>query len=107
MPPAPGGGAGGARRGLESAAVEEGPAESRPGGRRQRPSRRERRPARRRLLVLLGWLLVVAVAFVVGLVVGRAIEDAPVPGGEQTIVRTLVPRTIGPADTVTVTVSGP
>jgi hypothetical protein len=47
---------------------------------------------------------VVAVVFAVGLVAGMAIRDAPRPGGEQTIVRTLVPATVGPASTVTVTV---
>jgi len=40
----------------------------------------------------------IAVAFLVGLVVGRAVEDAPRPGGEQTIVRTLVPATVGPVE---------
>lgn len=48
-------------------------------------------------------LIVAAIVFFAGLVIGRALEDAPKPGGEQTIVRTLVPTTIGPAVTVTVT----
>jgi hypothetical protein len=73
----------------------------------QRPPRRERKRRRRRRLGLLAavWVVVIAVVFFVGLVVGRALEDAPKPGGEQTIVQTLVPDTIGPAQTVTVTVT--
>jgi hypothetical protein len=55
------------------------------------------------VLVVVG----VAVVFVVGLVLGMAIEDAPAPGGEQTIVRTLVPATVGPPSTVTETVTAP
>jgi hypothetical protein len=50
-------------------------------------------------------VLVVAV-FLAGLVIGRAIEDAPRPGGEQTGVRTLEPSTLAPVETVTITVSG-
>ena len=42
--------------------------------------------------------------FVIGLSIGRAVEDAPKPGGEQTIVRTLTPGTLPPVTrTVTVT----
>lgn len=66
------------------------------------------RPSRRRpWAVLLVWVVAVAVVFIVGLAVGMAIEDAPAPGGEQTIVRTLVPATVGPPSTVTETVAGP
>ena len=36
------------------------------------------------------------VVFFVGLVVGRALESAPQPGGTQTIVRTLEPLTLAP-----------
>jgi hypothetical protein len=47
------------------------------------------------------------VVFVAGLAVGRALEDAPEPGGTQTIVRTLEPLTLEPSErTVTVTTSG-
>jgi hypothetical protein len=69
----------------------------------------ERRPrtARRRLVPLAAGLLLLLVAFIVGLVVGRALEDAPRPGGEQTLVRTLVPSTLRPAEVVTVTVTEP
>jgi hypothetical protein len=56
------------------------------------------------VLLPVGVVLLVAV-FLIGLAVGRALEDAPRPGGEQTIVRTLVPSTLGPADVVTVTVT--
>ena len=49
----------------------------------------------------------IVVVFLIGLVVGRAIEDAPRPGGEQTVVRTLKPSTLAPVETVTVTVEGP
>jgi hypothetical protein len=50
---------------------------------------------------------VIAVVFVAGLAVGRALESAPSPGGSQTIVRTLDPLTIEPRErTVTVTTSG-
>ena len=74
----------------------------------QRPQRRPvRRNWRRPVLLVVAWAVIVAAAFSVGLVVGRALEEAPKPGGEQTIVRTLVPGRVGPADTVTVTVTGP
>jgi hypothetical protein len=44
------------------------------------------------------------IAFGVGVAVGSALEEAPRPGGTQTLVRTLVPTTVGPAErTVTVT----
>ncbi|MCL4290446.1 MAG: hypothetical protein KJ051_09255 [Thermoleophilia bacterium] len=75
----------------------------------QPPPRRERRPpprrrrGRRATIAAAAGLIVAAIVFFAGLVVGRALEDAPKPGGEQTIVRTLVPATIGPAVTVTVT----
>jgi hypothetical protein len=49
---------------------------------------------------------VVGVVFLTGLVIGRAIEDAPQPGGQQTGVRTLEPSTLAPVETVTVTVDG-
>jgi hypothetical protein len=52
-------------------------------------------------------IVVVAAVFFVGLVVGKALEDAPSPGGTQTIVRTLEPLTVEPRErTVTVTTSG-
>lgn len=50
-------------------------------------------------------LLLVVVVFLAGLVLGRAIEDAPRPGGAQTGVRTLEPSTLAPVETLTVTVT--
>jgi hypothetical protein len=44
--------------------------------------------------------------FFAGLAVGRALEGTPAEGG-QTLVRTLVPTTLTPPETVTVTVSKP
>ena len=73
-----------------------------PPGRRPRPAPPARR-RRRAIGLLVVWTLVIAGAFFVGLVVGRAIEEAPRPGGSQTLVRTLEPSTVGPAVTVTVT----
>jgi hypothetical protein len=73
---------------------------------RERERRRRASPGRR----IAAWifrLLVIAVVFVAGLVVGRALESAPEPGGQQTVVRTLEPLTVEPAErTVTVTTSG-
>ena len=72
---------------------------------RDRERRRRPSPVRR----IAGWILrlvVVAAVFVAGLAIGRALEDAPEPGGTQTIVRTLEPLTVEPAErTVTVTTS--
>jgi len=75
---------------------------------RTRDRERRRRPSRgRRILKWIVRLLAVAVVFVAGLAVGRALEDAPEPGGNQTIVRTLEPLTVEPSErTVTVTTSG-
>jgi hypothetical protein len=80
-------------------------------GRERRP-RASRRPERRRdhsrQIVWAARLLVLAVVFGIGVAVGRAVESAPRPGGTQTLVRTLVPTTVGPAEqTVTVTVATP
>jgi hypothetical protein len=69
--------------------------------RRREAERRRRRRAAVRLGVAAGLLLV---AFLAGLAVGKAVEDAPQPGGTQTLVRTLTPVTVGPkVRTVTVT----
>jgi hypothetical protein len=65
---------------------------------RSRPRNRLLGPA----LTLLG----VLVAFVVGLALGRALEEGPAPGGTRTSVRTLEPQPLPPAaKTVTVTVT--
>jgi hypothetical protein len=48
------------------------------------------------------------VVFVVGIAVGKALNDNSTPGGTQTIVRTLDPLPLAPARvTVTVTTTGP
>jgi len=50
-------------------------------------------------------LVLLAAVFLAGLVIGRAIEEAPRPGGAQTGVRTLEPSTLAPVETLTVTVT--
>jgi hypothetical protein len=60
----------------------------------------------RRVLAWIVRLAVVVAVFVAGLAIGRALEDAPEPGGTQTVVRTLEPLTVEPRErTVTVTTS--
>jgi hypothetical protein len=77
-------------------------------GARSRERGRKRAPSTGRRIA--GWILrlaVVGAVFFAGLAVGRALEDAPSPGGTQTIVRTLEPLTVEPRErTVTVTTSG-
>jgi hypothetical protein len=75
-----------------------------------RPRRERRRGrGRRRSLRAAGWILrlvVLAAVFLAGLSIGRAVEDAPRPGGTQTVIRTLEPLTVQPDErTVTVTTS--
>jgi hypothetical protein len=54
------------------------------------------------LLALLGLLAIL----VLGISIGRALEDGPAPGGTETRVRTLEPLPVAPAArTVTVTVT--
>ena len=61
----------------------------------------------RRALVWALGVLVLAGVFFAGIAIGKALEDAPQPGGTQTRVRTLAPLTIAPRErTVTVTTSG-
>jgi hypothetical protein len=51
-------------------------------------------------------LLGVVAGLLVGISLGRALEDGPAPGGTQTSVRTLQPQPLPPAPrTVTVTVT--
>jgi len=72
-------------------------------------SERAERRRRTRRRVAARWALrviVVVAVFFAGLVIGRALEDAPRPGGQQTGVRTLQPSTLPPVETVTVTVAG-
>lgn len=72
---------------------------SRAGRRRPR-----HRPLWRRPLVRLALAVVVAALFLlVGLSLGRALDEGPSPGGTRTSVRTLDPRPLPP---VTVTVTG-
>jgi hypothetical protein len=60
----------------------------------------------RRVLAWIVRLAIVVAVFVAGLAIGRALEDAPEPGGTQTVVRTLEPLTAEPRErTVTVTTS--
>lgn len=74
---------------------------------RSRERARERRERTRgRVLKWAGAFLLLAVVFFAGLAVGRAIESNE--GTEtQTSVRTLLPTTLTPLQTVTVTVSKP
>ena len=69
---------------------------------------REHRARPRRRTPLLPLLLVGALALtlLVGISLGRALEDGPDPGGVETRVRTLEPQPLPPATrTVTVTVT--
>jgi hypothetical protein len=68
---------------------------------------RERRARRRRrILRWAGTILLLGVVFFAGLALGKAVEDEPA-AGDQTLVRTLIPTTLTPRETVTVTVSNP
>lgn len=70
---------------------------------RERGRARQRRRSRRVVGTILT-LVLLGVVFVAGLAIGRAVEDAPRPGGTQTVVRTLDPLTVEPEErTVTVT----
>jgi hypothetical protein len=69
---------------------------------------RERRPAPPRSPLLRAALAFAGVLLVllVGISLGRALEEGPDPGGTQTSVRTLEPQPLPPAArTVTVTVT--
>jgi hypothetical protein len=78
------------------------PGPRRPSGRRGRSRRRGTR--------LLAWavgIAATALAFVLGVAVGRALEDNPRPSPDRTYIRTLKPVPIAPArETVTVTRTG-
>ena len=70
--------------------------------REPRPRRRRRSPLWRPALVLVSLIAV----FLMGLSIGRALEEGPSPGGTETRVRTVQPRPLPPAPrTVTVTVT--
>ena len=64
--------------------------------------RRIRRRSRARLWLALAGTIV---AFLVGLSLGRALEDGPAPGETRTSVRTLRPLPLAPAALTTVTVT--
>lgn len=69
---------------------------------RARPRRPARNPLWRPALAILGLLAVL----LLGISIGRALEEGPSPGGTQTNVRTLEPQPLPPAArTVTVTVT--
>ena len=72
-------------------------------------ARTRRAERRRRGLVWAGRILVLGIVFFLGLALGRAVEQGPEPADDsgQTLVRTLVPDTLAPQETVTVTVSDP
>ena len=68
--------------------------------------RRVRKPPGNPLLRLALTMLGVVLALLIGISLGRALEDAPSPGGTLTNVRTLQPQPLPPAArTVTVTVT--
>jgi hypothetical protein len=74
---------------------------------RERPRRERRKPGAPVVRAVLGFVVLAAV-FVAGLALGRAIEEAPRPGGTQSLVRTLEPDTLPPVTrTVTVSTSSP
>lgn len=68
----------------------------------RRPPRRERRnPFVRPALAVLG----LVAALLLGISIGRALEDGPNPGGTRTLVRTLEPQPLPPAARTVVTVT--
>jgi len=68
----------------------------------RRPQHPKRNLLWRPLLAVLG----LVAALLLGVSVGRALEDGPSPGGTQTSIRTLKPQPLPPAaSTVTVTVT--
>ena len=72
----------------------------------RRARRRKRRSRGRLIALVVAALLLLALVFLVGLALGRALEEGPEPGGTVTQVRTLQPVPLPPA-TRTVTVTGP
>jgi hypothetical protein len=72
----------------------------------RRAQQRKRRRRGRVIALVVAVLLLLTLVFLVGLALGRAIEEGPEPGGTVTQVRTLQPVPLPPA-TRTVTVTGP
>jgi hypothetical protein len=72
-------------------------------------TRSRRPPPRRRRGRWILRLLVLALVFVVGVGLGKALHDNPKAGGTQTLIRTLHPLPLVPVaqNTVTVTVTTP
>jgi len=81
--------------------------ETPPSTRERARQRSPRGRARRRWLVWLARIIVAAVVFFAGLALGKAIGTDSGSGETNTSVRTLVPSTLTPAQTVTVTVTNP
>jgi cobalamin biosynthesis protein CobD/CbiB len=80
------------------------PAISGPTAAAQERARARRRRRSRRVVGAILTLVLLGVVFLAGLAIGRAVEEAPRPGGTQTVVRTLTPLTVEPEErTVTVT----
>ena len=71
-------------------------------GTTRRPPRRRRSPLWWPLL----WLVALLAVLLLGISIGRALEEGPSPGGTETRVRTLNPQPLPPAaHTTTVTVT--
>jgi len=69
---------------------------------RRNPRTRRRQSLLRPALIALGLLALL----LLGVSIGRALEDGPSPGGTQTNIRTLAPQPLPPAErTVTITVT--
>lgn len=67
-----------------------------------------RRPPPRRRSTLwrpLLWTLALLAVLLLGISIGRALEEGPSPGGTETRVRTLEPQPLPPAPRTTVTVT--
>jgi hypothetical protein len=76
-----------------------------PSASRGRARLEAQRARRRRIWSVVDAAIAAALLLFLGVAIGRAIEEAPRPGGTQTQVRTLEPGTL-PAVTRTVTVTG-
>jgi hypothetical protein len=72
--------------------------------RREARDRERRRARQRRALLWIGRVFALVLVFLAGYVIGRAVEQAPRPGGTQTSDQRLEPGTLPPV-TRTVTVS--
>ena len=71
-------------------------------------ARLDARRTRRRIFLWIARGVLAAVVFFLGVALGRAVEEAPRPGGSQTLVRTLEPETLPPVTrTFTVTTTVP